>query len=170
MSGQADASVVVRVVLDHLQHVRRLAAQRLVRGADVVAAVDRGCRAQPWPLAGAACASCWRSLAHDSAKPSLKMPPGRSVPRPVSEITDNGAIAARCGGRVGATNSCEMPGYEMPTMPDLAVRDPRLRGDRLDDVVAVGRLQRLEEVERAARAAGAADVHADRREAERATR
>ncbi len=50
---------------------------------------------------------------------------------------------------------------------DRAVLDPRLRGDRLDDVVAVGRLQRLEELERSTRASGAADVHADGREAER---
>ena len=48
-------------------------------------------------------------------------------------------------------------------MPGLWCSDPRLRGDRLDDVVAVERLQRLEEVERAAGATGAADVHADRR-------
>ena len=47
------------------------------------------------------------------------MPPGRSVPRPVSAMTDSGAIAARCGGCVAAVNSCEIPGYEIPTMPTL---------------------------------------------------
>ena len=49
--------------------------------------------------------------------------------------------------------------------PDLAVRDPGLAGDRLDDVVAVEALQRLEEVERAAGAAGAAHVDVDDGEA-----
>ena len=49
---------------------------------------------------------------------------------------------------------------------DLAVRDPRLRGDGLDHVVAVERLQGLEVVQRAAGAAGAAEVHADGGEAE----
>ena len=48
--------------------------------------------------------------------------------------------------------------------PDLVVGDPRLPGDRLDDVVAVEVLQRLEEVERAARAARAAHVDVDDRE------
>ena len=52
------------------------------------------------PLAVAACASCWRSFAHDTAKPLLKMPPGCSVLRSVSAMTDSGAIAARCGGWV----------------------------------------------------------------------
>ena len=47
------------------------------------------------------------------------------------------------------------------------VLDPRLRGDRLDHVVAVGRLQRLEELERPTRASRAADVHADGRGTER---
>ena len=41
---------------------------------------------------------------------------------------------------------------------DLVVLHPVLRGDRLDDVVAVEQLQRLEEVVGAARAARAADV------------
>ena len=49
----------------------------------------------------------------------LKMPPGRKVPRPVSAMTDSGAIAARCGGCVAAVKSCEIPGYEIPTMPTL---------------------------------------------------
>ena len=51
----------------------------------------------------------------------------------------------------------------MPTLWNLR---PRLRGDRLDRVVAVEALHRLEGQERAARAAGAADVHADVGEAE----
>ena len=124
--------------------------------------------AHPCPLAGAACASWLRSLAQSRANPLLKMPPGRKVPRPVSAITDSGAIAARCGGCVRCGEQLRDPGIRDPDHADLAVRDPRLRGDRLDDVVAVGRLQRLEELERAARATGAADVHADGREAERA--
>ena len=59
-----------------------------------------------------------------------------------------------------------MPGYEIPTMPTLPFGDPRLRGDGLDGVVAVERLQLLEVVVRAAGAPGAAEVHADGREAE----
>jgi hypothetical protein len=43
------------------------------------------------------------------------------------------------------------------------VRDPRLRGNCLDDVVTVGRLQWFEEIEGAAGTTGAAHVHADRR-------
>ena len=34
----------------------------------------------------------------------------------------NGAIAARSGGSVPATSNCEMPEYEMPTMPTLWCR------------------------------------------------
>ena len=49
---------------------------------------------------------------------------------------------------------------------DRAVGDPGLRGDGLDHVVAVERLERFEVVERPARASGAAQVHADRRVAE----
>ena len=37
----------------------------------------------------------------------------------MSSSTDNGVIAARWGGRVPATNSCVMPGYEMPIMPTV---------------------------------------------------
>ena len=64
-------------------------------------------------------ASFWRSFAHSSAKPSLKMPPGRSVPRPVSEMTESGVIALRWGGFSWAVKSWLMPGYEIPTMPTL---------------------------------------------------
>ncbi len=35
----------------------------------------------------------------------------------MSSSTDSGVIAARCGGRVRATKSWVMPGYEIPTMP-----------------------------------------------------
>ena len=34
-------------------------------------------------------------------------------------MTDIGAIAARCGGRVPAVKSCVMPENEMPAMPTL---------------------------------------------------
>jgi hypothetical protein len=54
-----------------------------------------------------------------TANPLLRMPPGARVPFSVSSMTDNGAIAARCGGCSCATNNCEIPGYEMPTMPTL---------------------------------------------------
>ena len=37
----------------------------------------------------------------------------------MSSVTDIGAIAARCGGRVPAVNSWVMPEKEMPTMPTL---------------------------------------------------
>src|SRR6185503_7888455 len=50
----------------------------------------------------------------------------------------------------------------------LAVQDPRLRGDGLDDVVAVGRRGKVEEPDHAARATGAAHVDPHRRKAERA--
>ena len=89
------------------------------------------------------------------------------MPWIVSSITDNGAIAARCGGWSCATNSWLIAGIREADHADLVVRDPRLRGDRLDRVVAVGRLQLLEVVERAAGAAGAAHVDADGRVAER---
>ena len=49
---------------------------------------------------------------------------------------------------------------------DGAVEDPRLRGDGLDHVVPVERLELLEVVVRAAGAAGAAEVHAHGGEAE----
>ncbi|MCX5748390.1 MAG: hypothetical protein NT062_38545 [Proteobacteria bacterium] len=55
---------------------------------------------------------------HCVANPSLRMPPGNIVVAE-SPITDIGAIAARCGGRRLATNSCVMPGYDSPTMPTL---------------------------------------------------
>jgi hypothetical protein len=35
----------------------------------------------------------------------------------VSSVTDIGVIAARCGGRVAATNSWLIPPYEMPIIP-----------------------------------------------------
>ena len=68
-----------------------------------------------WPPA---CESCTRSLPQLSAKPSLRMPPGSRVVAVLS-MTDSGVMASRCGGWVAPTNSCEMPGYEMPTMPTL---------------------------------------------------
>ena len=37
----------------------------------------------------------------------------------MSSVTDIGAIAARCGGRVPAANSCVMPENEIPAMPTL---------------------------------------------------
>ncbi len=51
--------------------------------------------------------------------------------------------------------------------PDLVALHPRLGGDRLDGVVAVGGLDRLEVVERPAAAPAAAHVHADPGVAER---
>ena len=119
------------------------------------------------PLAGAAWASWFRSLAQSRAKPLLKMPPGRSVPRPVSAMTDSGAIAARCGGCCRRGEELRDPRIRDPDHADLAVRDPGLRGDGLDDVVAVGRLERLEELERTARTTCPADVHTHCREAQR---
>ena len=86
--------------------------------------------------------------------------------RTCRRATDSGVIAARCGGRVAATQSWREGGVRDPDHADLAVRDPRLRGDGLDHVVAVERLERLEVVERAARAPGAAEVHADGRVSE----
>jgi hypothetical protein len=63
--------------------------------------------AQGWPPGRD---SRWRSAAQSTAKPVFRMPPGKSVPRPVSEITERGVIAARCGGRCCATKSWLMPG------------------------------------------------------------
>ena len=83
--------------------------------AHVVSPLAMRSAAHFWP---AGCASAWRSWAHWSAKPSLKMPPGMSVAA-VSSMTDSGVIAARCGGACAATKSCVMPGYEMPTIPTL---------------------------------------------------
>ena len=76
-------------------------------------------------------------------------------------------MAARCGGRVAATKSCVMPGVRDADHADATVCDPRLRGDHLDRVVAVERLERLEVLPRTARATGAAHVDADRRVPER---
>ena len=47
------------------------------------------------------------------------MPPGISVDVPVSAITDSGVMAASDGGRIFATKSCEIPGYDNPAMPTL---------------------------------------------------
>ena len=65
--------------------------------------------AHAWPpVLDAGLASCTRSLAQDSAKPVLRMPPGYSVVAVLS-MTDSGVIAARLGGRVAATKSWLMP-------------------------------------------------------------
>ncbi len=50
-----------------------------------------------------------RSVAQLRANPSLRMPPGASVERTVSAMTDSGVMARRCGGRVWATNSWLIP-------------------------------------------------------------
>ena len=81
-------------------------------------------------------------------------------------MTDSGVIAAevrrlRAGDEELADAGERDADHADPT------GGPRLRGDRLDGVVAVERLQVLEEVVRAAGAAGAAHVHADPRHAER---
>ncbi len=73
---------------------------------------------QPWPQ-GSAPSSTFST--HDSAKPSLRMPPGSSVVS-VLAMTDMGAMAANPGGRCEATKSWVMPGYDRPTMPTLWCR------------------------------------------------
>ena len=56
----------------------------------------------------------------------------------MSAMTDSGAIASRCGGRVAADEElADARSNEMPDHADLAVLDPGLRSDRLDDVVAI---------------------------------
>ena len=123
--------------------------------------------AQPWPLAGAACASCCAI-----ARPRQREPVVEDAARPqraAARIGDHRQRRDR-----GEVRRPHRRGEELRDArvrdadhADLAVRDPRLRGDRFDDVVAVGPLQRLEELERAARTAGAADVDADGCEPER---
>ena len=108
---------------------------------------------------GSALASTWS--AHDTAKPVLRMPPGRSTPVPVSPYTDSGVMALRLGGlRLGHEQLREARVGEAHH-PDPVALHPVLGRDRLDHVVAVEHLQRLEEVVGAAGAAGAAHVHPD---------
>ena len=65
--------------------------------------------AHGWPpFAEAGLASWTRSLAQESAKPVLRIPPGYSVVC-VSSMTDSGVIADRLGGRVAATKSWLIP-------------------------------------------------------------
>ena len=81
-------------------------------------------------------------------------------------MTESGVIAARRRRRRRRHEQLRDAGIGEPDEADLVAGNPRLRGDGLDDVVAVEQLQRLEEVVGAARAAGAAHVHADGGEAE----
>ena len=70
-------------------------------GYDVIETVAR----QPWVLGHRV---GMIGISYGSAKPVLRIPPGYKVVAVLS-ITDSGAIAARCGGSVAATNSWLMP-------------------------------------------------------------
>ncbi len=61
--------------------------------------------AQGWPPVFDAGRASWaRALPKPTAKPVLRMPPGYSVVAVLS-IVESGAIAARWGGSVDATNN-----------------------------------------------------------------
>ena len=63
----------------------------------------------------------------------------------MSAITESGAIAARCGGCAPRDEELADAGERDADHADLAVLHPRLRGDGLDDVVAVGGGRQVEE-------------------------
>ena len=165
-SGSATFGPVVVVALDLAEQVDRLGVELLVGLADLVAVLDP-LVGPAWPPVGEAGSASWtRSLAHWSAKPVLRMPPG--IERRLG-VVDHRQRRDRGQARRPRRADEELadPAVGDPHHPDLVVQDPGLAGDRLDHVVAVEALERLEEVEGAARAAGAAHVDVDDREAER---
>ncbi len=76
-------------------------------------------------------------------------------------MTDSGVMAARLRRLGGGHVELGDARVREADHADLVALDPRLAGDGLDDVVAVGLLGRVEHVEHAAGAAGAAHVDAD---------
>ncbi len=152
--------------VDQREDVGGLAVQRLVREADLVAGLD-AIRRPRLSAAGRGLGVVLAVLRPRDGEAGVEDAAG--VERAADGVVDHRQRRDRGEVRRLQLRDEELadPRVRQADHPDLVVRDPRLRGDRLDRVVAVGRLQLLEEVERAARTSGAAHVHADGRVAER---
>ena len=98
--------------LDIILHIPVVIPDIILAAALVVA--GRAAKLQDGVRMAAAAIS---SIIHSTAKPVLRMPPGYRVEVAVSAMMLSGVIAARLGGRVWATNSWLIPGYDTPTMP-----------------------------------------------------
>ncbi len=155
---------VVLVGLDLRQQVDRLAVQRLVRQAGLVAVLD--------PLPGPRLTT-GRAGRQRVVHPLLR-------PREREAGVEDAAREERGRHRVdrrqrrdrGQVRRVQLRGEQLADRAvgdahhaDPVPLDPRLAGDRLDHVVRVEVLQRLEEVVGPARAAGAAHAHVDDGEA-----
>ena len=155
--------VVVPVQVDLADHARGLEPQRLVRRARRVALLDAALGPVLTLGAGVGlpflCPLEREAVVEDPAR--VHHAPVRVVDD--RERGDRGEVR-RFGRGDEQLGDARVRDADHP---DLAERDPRLRGDGLDRVVAVERLERFEVLPRATRAARAAHVDAHGRVAER---